>query len=121
MSNRNRSAGNNFELIIINELKEMGYEAVSTRAESRNADARGIDIITDLPFNPQCKISINQPNIHKLLTETDTDLIFYRRVVAKDYKQKNGKTKRTFVKDGDYVMMEKSAFYNLIKKIKDNE
>ena len=45
MSNRNRTAGHDWERKVINDLKEIGYsEAVSSRQASREADNAGIDI-----------------------------------------------------------------------------
>ena len=52
MANRNRTAGNNFERLIVNELKELGFDdVVTSRAESRNMDNRGVDIFgNNFPF-----------------------------------------------------------------------
>ena len=105
MSNRNKQAGGRWELDVIKDLKEMGYEAVSSRSESRNAEARGIDIITNFPYNIQCKASVNNPNYHKLLTETDAGLIFHRKME---------KRKTQFYTIGEYVNMPKASFYKLI-------
>lgn len=55
MSNSAKNKGNNFELAIINRLKEIGFEAESSRAESRNEDNKGRDIVTNCPYDIQCK------------------------------------------------------------------
>lgn len=108
MSNRNKTAGTRFELEIIHEIQGLGYDAVSSRQESRSADARGIDIISEtFPFSPQCKSMVNQPNFHRLLTETDADLVFFRK------QEKRGKR---FYQQGDYVVMKKDDFYKLLKQ-----
>jgi len=107
MANRNKQAGSRWELDVIKDLRAMGYEAVSSRSESRNADARGIDIITDFKYNIQCKASVNNPNYHTLLTETDAELIFHRKME---------KRKTKFYAIGEYVTMSKEIFYNLLKQ-----
>ena len=107
MSNRNRDSGIRLELDIIHLLTEMGYDAVSSRSESRRADAAGIDIISDYPFKIQCKSGVNQPNIYKLLTETEADIIIYRK------QKKKGKR---FYKQGDYAIVPLEDFFNLTQK-----
>lgn len=63
---KNRRKGNNFELEIINKLKDIGYTGcVSARSESKRKDDMGIDIIDTedkLPINIQCKYTTNLPN-----------------------------------------------------------
>ena len=107
MSNRNKSAGNKFELDIVHILKEMGYKAVSSRQESRSADARGIDIITDYPYLIQCKNMNKQPNFHTLLTETDADVVFFRKT------EKRGKR---FYTEGEYAVIPLKEFLKLTNK-----
>jgi len=107
MSNRNRDAGNAWERECINRMKDLGYDAVSSRQESRAADASGIDIISEsFPLKPQCKKQKNQPNIHTLLTETEAEVIFYQKV------EKRGKR---FYSVGEYVMLSMDDFFKLIK------
>ena len=50
-----RKKGHSFELQIVNLLKEYGYEAVSSRSESKNLDDQKVDIVDDTPFYFQCK------------------------------------------------------------------
>jgi len=108
-SNPNRNRGHNFERDIVRELKELGYDAVSSRYESRRLDDAGVDIVTDAPYMIQCKCSINQPNIDTLLTETEADTLFYRRVEKKGTR---------FYAKNDYVCIPKARFYELIKQRK---
>lgn len=121
-TNRNRQAGHGFEREIVNELKDLGYPSlVTSRAESRNMDNRGVDIFDngleggpEFPYYIQNKTMVNQPNFHKLITaETlptnKPTIVFYRQT------EKAGKR---FMKRGDYVVMDKKTFYNLIKKNK---
>ena len=103
MSNRNRTAGLNYERQIAKEFRELGFSAVTSRYESRSLDDAGVDLVTSFPLNPQMKVSINQPNVHELLTNTDAEIIFYKRV------QKVG---ARFMPCGEYVMMRKEDFYN---------
>lgn len=107
MANRNRDSGHRWELDVIHILEQMGYEAVSSRSESRRADAAGIDVITDFPFKIQCKSGINQPSIHDLLTKTEADIILYRK------QKKKGKR---FYKQGEYAIMKFEDFLNLTQK-----
>jgi hypothetical protein len=107
MATRNKTAGSNYERKIAKELREFGFDAVTSRAESRNLDDRGVDLVTNFPLLPQMKCSINQPNIHKLLTETDAEIIFFN---------KTEKANKKFVTKGEYVMMKKDKFYDLFMK-----
>lgn len=104
MANRNKQAGSRFELDIVHKLKEMGYKAVSSRQESRSADARGIDIISDYPFKIQAKCMVNQPNFDALLKETDAEVVFYRKT------EKRGSR---FYAVGEYAVLPLDAFYRL--------
>ena len=106
MANRNKQAGNKLELDVVHRLKEMGYEAASSRQESRSADARGIDIITTFPREIQCKSMVNTPPIHKILTETDADMIVWRK------QEKKG---TRFYAQGDYAILSLDDFFKLIK------
>ena len=107
MANPNRNRGHKFERDIVLMLKEMGYEAVTSRQESRSADARGIDIISDYPFKIQAKCKKNQPNFHEILTETDADVVFFRKT------EKKGKR---FYAKGEYAIIELKEFLKLTKK-----
>ena len=55
MTINSRQKGVQFEIKIINELKEIGYKAVSSRAESKNMDDKGVDIIDNTEYYFQCK------------------------------------------------------------------
>ena len=108
-ANRNKSAGNKLELDIVHTLTEMGYKAVSSRQESRSADARGIDIISDYPFDIQAKCMVNQPNFHTLLTQTDAEVVFFRKT------EKRGKR---FFTVGEYAILPLGEFYKLTQQPK---
>jgi hypothetical protein len=110
MGTRNKQAGNKLELDVVKKLKELGYDAHTARYANRLLDDSGTDIVTDAPHFIQCKASVNQPNHHKLLTETSCDVVYYRRM------EKKGKR---FFSSGEYVTMEADKFWNIVKQLKD--
>ena len=110
MANRNRTAGHAYELQIVNELKEMGYDAVTSRAESRNLDNKGVDIVTDFPFHIQCKNSANNPDYHKL---HESDLLPEDKPFAVFHKKTERKG-NVFRKQGEYVILKKEDFYRIL-------
>ncbi len=107
MANRNRTAGHNYERQIAEELRNLGFEATTSRQESRSLDSAGVDLVTDFPLQPQMKCSINQPNAHKILTETEAEIIFYKRV------EKAGSK---FMPRGEYCILRKEDLYQLLQK-----
>jgi len=115
-TNRNRTAGHNFERAIVNELKELGHEdVVTSRAESRNMDNAGVDIFgKEFPFYIQCKNSKTYQKIHELVTSDllpkDKPTIVFQR--------KTKKVVTKFVTEGDYVSMSKETFYEILKQLK---
>ena len=63
-----RARGHAFELEIIKVLKIYEWEASSARQSSRAMDALGVDIITNAPFNIQCKyVEALKPGAHGIL------------------------------------------------------
>jgi len=108
MANRNRSAGIAYETQIAREFREMGYEAVTSRYASRQLDDAGVDLVTDFPLAPQMKVSVNQPNCHTLLTETEAEIVFFKKVE---------KSKKNFIAQGEYVFLRKDDLYKLLKLI----
>jgi len=50
-----RLKGHRFELDIVQFLKDLGYDAVTSRMESKSMDDKGCDIIDNSPFSIQCK------------------------------------------------------------------
>jgi Holliday junction resolvase len=45
-----RAKGHAYELQIVNRLKELGYDAVTSRSESKRMDDLGVDIIDNTRF-----------------------------------------------------------------------
>jgi hypothetical protein len=80
---------------------------VSSRYESKRKDDAGVDIITDMPREIQCKASVNTPNIHNLLTETEADTVFWRKM------EKKGER---FYSIGEYAMLPMKEFLILTRK-----
>jgi len=105
MANRNKQAGSAWEREIVQRLIGMGYDAVTARYASRMMDDKGIDIVSDFPLKIQCKISINQPNVHDILTNKECDVIFFRKVEKAD---------KNFISKGDYAMLKLEDLLNLI-------
>lgn len=118
MSNRNRTAGNNFERLIVRELKLLNFDVVTSRSESRNMDNLGVDIFSPLgvknifPFYIQCKNSQNKPNYHELIKNMPNDripIILHRQT---------HKVNSKFITDGDYVIIKKQDFYSILQNNK---
>lgn len=108
-----KSKGNRYELKIINEIKELGFEsAVSSRSESKSHDDAGIDIVCpELPVYVQCKATQNTPDYAELIKECkkkDKPLVIFHN------KQK--KVEKNCKSLGEYVIMDKETFYDLVLK-----
>ena len=50
-----RAKGHTFETTIAQELRDMGYDCVTSRSESRRLDDAGVDLVDDTPFYFQLK------------------------------------------------------------------
>lgn len=74
--NYSRLKGANYELKIIKELTNLGYDGLkSSRSESKSLDNDKIDIAQDrdakneLPFWVQCKITKTTPNFEQIIKD----------------------------------------------------
>jgi hypothetical protein len=79
LGKKNKKKGNGFELEICDMLQEIGYNAVTSRSESKLADANKIDIIDldgELPLAIQAKYLKVTPNFFKIKSECKTDKPF---------------------------------------------
>ena len=106
MANRNRDAGNKYELWILDRIKGRFPNVVTSRNESRIMDGKKVDCCNTDPFQFQCKLTQNTPNVDILdeMPEGKNVIIW-------------GKTKRKDVrmrKNGDYVIMKLDTFIDLI-------
>ena len=109
----NRTRGNQYERDLVNELKELGFkDVVTSRAESRNMDNKGVDVFGDsLPVHIQAKNYTKYPDINSLLT---SELLPNDKPTVIIHK-KTKKANTRFMTQGEYVYMKKEDFYNLIK------
>lgn len=111
-----KQKGNAYELKIIKELKLLGYDELhSSRNESKRLDNDKIDIaqlpeaINKLPFYVQCKSTQTTPSISQIIQDcprTDRPLvIFWNKQIKKAV---------NICSDGEYVMLTKKYFYELV-------
>ena len=113
-----KNKGNRYELKIIKELTELGYDGLkSSRSESKSLDNDKIDIAQDkdakneLPFYVQCKCTKNTPNVQEILEACPRKnkplIVVWNKQINKEVNMASA---------GEFVMLEKSFFYELIKK-----
>lgn len=70
---RNKQRGNEYERRIAKELTEIGFDVVTSRSESKSADANKVDLIDrsdKLPCKIQLKRSISTPSYFKIREES---------------------------------------------------
>lgn len=109
-----KQKGNNYELQIVNELKQIGYEdCVSSRSESKRMDNDKIDIVSDdLPVYVQCKCTKNTPSYHKIEEDCPRKdkpfVIFWNRQEVKE-----GNVNMSSA--GEVVFVPKEFFYKLLE------
>lgn len=111
MANRNRTAGHNYERQVTRELNDMGYQMVTARSESRNADNSGIDILGDFPFYIQCKVMEKYPKLNELINNK-RERFLDRSIIV--FHKKVRKAKSRFTTEEEFVTMTKADFYKLI-------
>ena len=113
-----KNKGNKYELKIIKELTELGYDGLkSSRSESKSLDNDKIDIAQDkdakneLPFYVQCKCTKNTPNVQEILEACPRKnkplIVVWNKQINKEVNMASA---------GEFIMLEKSFFYELIKK-----
>jgi len=112
---RNKARGNEYECRIAKELRELGFTSVVTaRSESKRTDNNKVDLIDTehkLPFNIQLKRTVNTPQYFKIREESTVDPKTFVLIW-----NKQTKAAVNFMSDGEVVMMDKLAFYDLIKQ-----
>jgi hypothetical protein len=113
----NRTAGNAYERKIVNELKDIGFsDVVTSRAESRNMDAKKVDVFGEsLPIHIQCKNTKDNFKVADYYEENEEFFPEDKPVVIFHKKTKKAKTK--FVTQGEFVYMTKEAFYKLLNYV----
>jgi hypothetical protein len=104
-----RQRGNSYERDIAQEFRELGWkDCVTSRAESRNQDAKKIDLVFTNPFSVQIKCKNNYGNPLPVLAEMPKDSN-YNIVINK------------IVHKGEFVTMSKKDFYEIISMLKSNK
>lgn len=108
---KSRSKGNNYELRIIKELTELGFNGlVTSRSESRHLDDNKIDIVDTenvMDCYIQCKATANVPNISKINKEVGMK----DKPLAIFWNKQNNSTVQE-----EFVVIPKEYFYKLITK-----
>lgn len=111
---RNKARGNEYECRIAKELRDLGFTGVVTaRSESKRTDNNKVDLIDtnkQLPFNIQLKRTVNTPQYFKIREESTVDPKSFVLIW-----NKQEKANVNFLSAGEVVMMDKEAFYDLIK------
>lgn len=77
-----RSKGHAFERKIVKELRDLGYEAVTSRSENRALDDQGVDIVDNTPYFIQCKAVENLhglSNVLKKMPDGKPPVIVHKR------------------------------------------
>jgi hypothetical protein len=80
-----RKKGNNYELVIVNLFKKLGWEsACSSRSESKRTDDAGIDCCYTNPFQIQAKAVERLGSYHDILARMPDgkgtyNLVFHKR------------------------------------------
>lgn len=112
-ASQSKRKGNNYELKIIHELTDLGFEGlVSSRSESKRLDDAKIDIadtMNVLDFYGQCKRTKNSPNIEAISEACplkDKPLVIFWS--KESDRQSNN----------EYVYMPKDYFYKLLSNRK---
>lgn len=103
-------------------MGEIGYDGLkSSRSESKSLDNDKIDIAQDpeaenkLPFWVQCKATKVTPNVEEITKACPRKnkplVIFWNKQINKEVNMASA---------GEYIMMEKKYFYDLLKNQKDS-
>lgn len=119
--NRNRTAGHNFELELVNAFKKCGFpNVVSSRAENRTRDAEKVDIVNHnefkngrLPYNVQCKNTSGPIPYQKLLEEIELIEGIVNVVVHK----KTEKAGTKFMPKGKFAFLHLKDFLKMVETI----
>ena len=114
--NYSRQKGHRYELKIIKELNTLynTTSLVSSRSESKRTDDAGVDIVDKdniLSFYVQCKNTQATPNptlIDKCKLKDKPLVIFWNKQVKKE---------TNCISEGEFVMMKKDFFYEILNKI----
>lgn len=99
---RNRINGHNFERYVKSVFIKLGFlNTATSRAVSKVADDKGIDLVNTGNIGVQCKYTVNRPNYIEILKSMPLNLL---NIIF--HKQPKGKV---------YVIMEEHVFAELLK------
>jgi hypothetical protein len=68
MAINSKQKGSSFERKVCKMLRLYGYTAETSRYLNKKLDDKGVDIVTDLPLNIQCKATEKYPKFAELLS-----------------------------------------------------
>jgi hypothetical protein len=112
MSNRNRTAGHNWERECQKVLLPLFPKTLTSRNESRTLDNLKVDLTHTDPFYFQCKTTATKLDYHTLLNEMPQDNhvnVLLHRLTKK--------VNTRFIKQDDYAILKMSDFIDLITTI----
>ncbi len=73
MTINSRNKGHAFELKIAKQLTDIGYQAVTSRSESRSLDNAGVDLVDNTPFYFQMKAVEALRDLNGILARMPTE------------------------------------------------
>lgn len=110
-----KNKGNRYEAQIAKELRDLGFGGCKTsRSESKSTDDNKVDIIDTegkLPCSIQLKKTQSTPSYFKIRSESTVDPKTFCIIWNKQEKKETN-----ICSVGECVMIDKSFFYELIKK-----
>jgi hypothetical protein len=109
MSNRNRTAGHNWERKVVKDLRQFFPNVVTSRSESRNLDNLKVDIAFTDPFIFQCKTTASNIDLTHFIKEMPNNGF---RVLAV---QKTKKKNERFYEQGKMIVFEYDDFFEFFK------
>ena len=104
-----RKKGHSYELAVIKMFRDLGWDCVSSRSESKRTDDLGIDICYTDPFAVQCKAVEKLGSLHDVLAKMPDKKGTYNLVF---HKRKN---------KGSTVTMSKDTFFELLEMLLANK
>lgn len=107
----NRTAGNNFERLIANELKVFFPDVVTSRFESKSMDDKKVDLCFTGIYSFQLKnskVNLDYAAIIDSMPQSGINVIIHR---------KTKKSKKNFLTVGDFAILRKEDFYRFLTSL----
>lgn len=117
MSNRNRTAGHNWERQGVKDLKHIFPDIVTSRSESKRTDDKGIDFCYTEPFQFQFKTYSKTVNYHKIMNKMKDNGATNPVIMIKQTR----KAKSRFVTIGKYMVIDYELGLKLIENYVSNK